>query len=259
MIASVGAGAVGAGRHRVYLGELRRGEAALDRGGSDHPACGPAAGRPARARRPRRRPARPARTARRCAAGPAARPGRGPAAARSRTARPACRPCPATRIRRDAGSTAVDLGPGRLDRGPDELDVGRVGAVPVGQLVAAHPLAGRQRGAPPQHDRDLGPLTRVDRADDLGAGDRRPDAARDPHARLALHPFILPQRQDRPRSAGQPADRGSGHADPGHRRGGEHAEVEPVVRRHPDEQPAQRLHLVAERVDQADRLAASPA
>ena len=159
---------------------------------ADHPGCGPAAGRPARARRPRRRPARPARTARRCAAGPAARPGREPAATRPRTARTACATEPATRIRRDAGSTRTTSGSGALDRGPDQLDVGRVGAVPLGQLGPAQPAA-RQRGASPQDDRDLDPLARVDRTDDLGARNGRPYAAGDPYARFALHSPILPQ------------------------------------------------------------------
>ena len=181
--------------------ELRRGEAALDRGGPDHPAA---------ALRPVVQPehgdhgvGQPGRHGQRAGALPDQLPVRdagllqlgreqlGQRADRAGDPHP-----PGRRVDPD------DLGSGRLDRGPDQLDVGRVGAVPVGQLVAAHPLAGRQRGAPPQHDRDLDPLARVDRTDDLGAGDRRPDAARDPHARLALHPLILPQRQDRPRVSG---------------------------------------------------------
>lgn len=53
---------------------------------------------------------------------------------------------------------------------------------------------------------------------------------------------------------GQAAQQGAGHRDAEGGEADQHAEVQPEPRRRPDEQAAQRLHLIAERVDVVDRL-----
>ena len=185
------AGAVGAGRHRVHVGELGRGEAALDRGGPDRTLV-----------RPCGRSSRPS-TATTASASPA---GTDSAPVRWRTRCPSgIRACcssaanssasvptgPATRIRRDAGSTRTTSAPAASTA--DRTSSTSAGSAPyrLGQLVAAQPLAGRQWGAPPQHDRDLDPLARVDRSDDLGARDRRPRRCPGP-VRAARSPSAHP-------------------------------------------------------------------
>ena len=71
---------------------------------------------------------------------------------------------------------------------PDQVHVGRIGAVPPGQLVAAqhgrpHDDLLRELGAPPQHQRDLGAPRGVQRPGFRGIRQRRSLAAGQPHQR----------------------------------------------------------------------------
>ena len=211
------AGAVGAGRESVDLGPAPAGCscAAHGRRGPE-PGAAPAAGRRARARR-RRASAELGRDGQRAGALADRLPGVGRRDQLQLGAEQpgaACRPCRRT----DPAGRQVD----RRPRAPAASTADRTARRRPGRRrTAAANSAGSARGrrvgngarrrsttvTSTHSPGSTGPTTSAPR-------DRRPRAARDPYARLALHPLILPQRQGPRPSAGQPADGGAGEQIP---------------------------------------------